>query len=298
MRYKNEWLTVFSLALITGCGSSGENQDKGQTDNVEKPAEIVVSTTKLEADGPDTGLNAYQLIIDKFGPGSIESPDLYESDHQTDTHIIEQTDDIVGPHFVFKMHKEQDGNKGEYIDRQRNEIKIFDRSDNALKGFEGETFEYAWLFKVDSQLELSKNFSHFFQLKAVGGDSSHPILTLTGVEKSGKNTLQIRYSPYVSDQILVAKDWLEFTDKWLSVTCRVTYGEFGQLTFEIKDYLDDSVLLSVNRTNLDLWRGTKNSDFVRPKWGIYRSLSNSESLREDEETVRFANFSITELVIE
>ncbi|MCW8849854.1 MAG: T9SS type A sorting domain-containing protein, partial [Melioribacteraceae bacterium] len=34
------------------------------------------------------------------------------------------------------------------------------------------------------------------------------------------------------------------------------------------------------------------NDFIRPKWGIYRSLNDSSSLRD--EAVRFADFSIQE----
>lgn len=38
------------------------------------------------------------------------------------------------------------------------------------------------------------------------------------------------------------------------------------------------------------------SHFVRPKWGIYRSMLDWDNLRPDEETVRFANFSVSEVM--
>jgi len=41
-----------------------------------------------------------------------------------------------------------------------------------------------------------------------------------------------------------------------------------------------------------MWRGTAGDHFVRPKWGIYRSLAEKEDLRIDEEVVRFANFEV------
>ena len=42
-----------------------------------------------------------------------------------------------------------------------------------------------------------------------------------------------------------------------------------------------------------MWRGFSDADFARPKWGIYRSIVETDSLRADEERVRFADFSIT-----
>jgi len=47
-------------------------------------------------------------------------------------HIIEETDSTVGPHFVFLAHRDEDFNKGVQSDRQRNEIKTYDKSDSAV----------------------------------------------------------------------------------------------------------------------------------------------------------------------
>lgn len=56
---------------------------------------------------------------------------------------------------------------------------------------------------------------------------------------------------------------------------------------------DDTVIFDIEDTGLDLWRGEDLSHFVRPKWGIYRSIADADNLRPDEENVRFANFSIS-----
>jgi hypothetical protein len=52
-------------------------------------------------------------------------------------------------------------------DRQRNEIKAYDKSLTATLAFKGDTLQYSWKFKVSSELELSSKFSHFFQIKRV-----------------------------------------------------------------------------------------------------------------------------------
>ena len=57
----------------------------------------------------------------------------------------------------------------------------------------------------------------------------------------------------------------------------------------------DQLQTLIDEQDLDLWRGEDASHFVRPKWGIYRSILDRDNLRPDEETVRFANFSISEV---
>ena len=48
--------------------------------------------------------------------------------------------------------------------------------------------------------------------------------------------------------------------------------------------------MTYNTSSLRMWK--TNAEFIRPKWGIYRSLNDSASLRD--EIVYFANFSIIE----
>ena len=54
-------------------------------------------------------------------------------------------------------------------DRQRNEIKTYDKSPDNLLGVEGEEVVYKWKFKLDADMQLSSSFTHVHQLKSVGG---------------------------------------------------------------------------------------------------------------------------------
>jgi len=93
-----------------------------------------IASTTLKADGPDEGKSAYKLIRKAFGEKAMESPDLYKSNHTGQKHIIEDTDDVVGPHFVFLSHRDEDLDRDKnYSDRQRNEIKAYDKSKKRLK---------------------------------------------------------------------------------------------------------------------------------------------------------------------
>jgi len=165
-----------------------------------------------------------------------------------------------------------------------------------VKGFENETFIYRWKFRINSEMEVSTRFSHFFQLKAVGGPDSHPILTISGAERSGEDGIEVRYSPLQADTILQRIDWSLATGEWLEAYCRVTFSESGDLRLIVTRMSDNGVIFDIDESNLDLWRGEDASHFVRPKWGIYRSILDLDNLRPEEEVVRFANFSVSEVM--
>ena len=265
---------------------------------VDEASFATLTERTLDADGAGVGLSAYELIRDFGGSGSIESPDLYAENHPGDAHIFEAADGLVGNHFVFVIHRDIDIDRDrlDITDRQRNEIKTFDRSEEAVKGYENETFIYTWKFRINAEMEVSTRFSHFFQLKAVGGEDSHPILTISGAERSGEDGIEVRYSPLQADEILQRTAWSAVTGEWLEAYCRVTFSDAGGLRLIVRRLSDGAVIFNIDEAALDLWRGEDASHFVRPKWGIYRSLLDAENLRPDEEDVRFANFSIREVM--
>jgi len=301
------WPGVVAAAVLCGCSSGGGGGSGAPAGNNTPPpvatppsdeANYTVMTTRtLDADGDQVGLDAYDLIRAFGGPNSIESPDLYSINHPGVRHIVEDTDATVGNHFVFKIHRDVDIDRDRVAndDRQRNEIKTYSSSSDDVKGFENETFVYRWKFRINSSMEVSRRFTHLFQLKAVGGDDSHPVLTISGAERSGEDGIEVRYSPLQRDTILERQSWSLVTGEWLEAYCRVTFAESGDLRLIVTRMSDNRVIFDIDEEGLDLWRGVDPSHFVRPKWGIYRSILDGDNLRADEETVRFANFSISEV---
>ncbi|HQG68611.1 MAG TPA: hypothetical protein PLW20_08450, partial [Paludibacteraceae bacterium] len=84
--------------------------------------------------------------------------------------------------------------------------------------------------------------------------------------------------------------WLE--NSWVEVTERIKIDpENGNYAITIKRINDGIVLLDYENQHLLTIRPDNN--FIRPKWGIYRSLLSSQDLRD--ESVRFADFSIEEV---
>ncbi len=296
--------------LIFGCGSGGgggsapaptASQPPPTPNTV--PTDSVgyteLTTRTLDADGDQVGLTAYELIRAFGGPNPIESPDLYAVNHPGAPHIFEDTDADVGDHFVFIIHRDIDIDRDRIAitDRQRNEIKTYASSEEAVKGFEGETFVYRWKFKINAGMEVSTRFSHFFQLKAVGGDDSQPIITIFGAERSGEDGIEVRHSPLQDTTILARTDWSMVTGEWLEAYVRATFSDSGAFRMIVTRMRDDEVIFDIDEASLDLWRGTEADHFVRPKWGIYRSILDAGNLRADEEDVRFANFSVSEVML-
>ncbi|WP_226990263.1 hypothetical protein [Paraglaciecola mesophila] len=139
--------------------------------------------------------------------------------------------------------------------------------------------QFSWKFKISNELELSKKFSHFFQLKAKNFSQDNS----KGFNADGTST---------SDIYLIKADWSSITDEWLNITVQATFAEEGAFYMQISRMQDNAILVDINEPVIDMWRGVSSEDFVRPKWEIYRSLADGDSLRSEEEQVRFADFVV------
>jgi hypothetical protein len=242
-------------------------------------------TTCLNADGPG-GRDPYQLIYSLFGAGSIEAPD---NQHMPPfRHLTQDTDPVVGPHFVVLIHRDidLDPTSATRADRQRMEIKIHTGAADELKGHDGSTFTYTWRFKLAANLKISSSFSIFFQIKSEGGNSSLPIAVLTGAG----STLEIhQVDNGNASHTLASTPFAPLTGQWLEASVHVTYGHKGAFAMTVKK-ADGTMVLNANAPGADMWR---DGTFTRPKWGIYRSLNDKAALNPGEDSARFANIGIT-----
>lgn len=255
--------------------------------------QVMSSQVVLDADGAG---NTYELINSVMAPGYnvIEVPDCNHSSFGR--HIDEVYDNYLSTNvFRFQIHVTPDNDRCIKVDRQRNEIKAYDKSPDNLKGIEGETVVYKWKFKLDSGFQSSPNFTHIHQLKSVGGlYSSMPMYTLT-TRKGSPDQLELRYAETSSQSTLKKTDLTPFKGVWVEVVETIKYGtnaspNAGTYSIEIKRVSDMVTLFSYTNNALKNWQ--TDADFVRPKWGIYRSLLNEMDLRDEQ--VLFANFSIEE----
>ena len=262
---------------------------------------ISSSQTVLEADA--TG-NAYTVINNVLAPGAtaIETPDQTSGGSAVGSHPsfgkhIQMVYDSELNKYVFQflIHVnsvlDNDVSTGNN-DRQRVEMKTYAASPANLIGTMGENITYKWQFCLPIGFQPSNNFTHIHQVKAVGGDESSPIFTITPRYSASGNTLQLIYvkDSANSNFYCATAPLSNFLGVWVEATEQLTVGANGTYSMSIKRVSDGVVLLSYNNNNIQTIRPS--NSFIRPKWGIYRSISTSSLLRDD--SLRIASVSITE----
>jgi hypothetical protein len=270
---------------ISDLGADDDGDDSTTPGSSEPPSLEAITTACLNADGAG-GQDTYARIESVLGRGAIEHPD--DDHHPPLRHIREDTDEQVGPHFVFLAHRDIDTDRQTNFDRSRIEIKVSPGGGpSALKARKGQTFTYTWRFKMNRDMGFSSRFTHMFQLKSSGGDDGSPLITITGRKSGSAGRLEVIHTGPPSKGVLGRVDLTGLKGVWLDVSVRATFDDHGALAMTIKKP-GGAAVISINVPDLDLWR---DGDHIRPKWGIYRG--KSDQLRAVEEDVRFASFAIT-----
>lgn len=245
-----------------------------------------------------SGESAYNQIRKVFGQRSVESPDLFTGNHSEVERIRIRDDPEVGACFDFYLNRDEDGDrdvvwpKGQR--RQRNEIKGYKDSDNSLKAAHGQIARYLWMFRINGEMSVTKEFCHFFQLKAVGGDNAvSPIFAISGSITDGRSQLELRMrsAQHGSVKRKRISDWNSSINKWIKIECIACFNEEGYFRINLHS-LDGSVWFRHEVIGMNTWR--EGSSFVRPKWGIYRSLEDKGRIANEEDVVSFARFRIQE----
>lgn len=252
---------------------------------------LVKSQVLLEANGPG---NTYELINSVLAPNGgdvVENPECVHPEFGR--HITEVWDATLKQYvFAFHIHVTPDNDRCINFDRQRMEIKTYESSPSNLKGTTGETVVYKWKFFVPVGFQQSSSFTHLHQIKAVGGDDADPLFVLTA-RKGNPNKLELNYyvDSDLNSQKLTSVDLSLFEGNWVEVTERIKIANSGgTYSILIKNIASGATILSYTNSNILTIRADNN--FIRPKWGIYRSLNTPSDLRD--EIVYFNSFSIQE----
>lgn len=260
------------------------------------------SQVVLKANGPG---DTYELISSVLAPGksAVEAADHNKLGNHASfgRHIAEVWDaDLKENVFEFYSHinfvntdktiTTDNEPVADVEQKQRVEIKTYEGSPDNLKGTIGETITYQWKFKLPRGFQPSSNFTHLHQIKAVGGQQDMPIFTLTA-KMATENKFNVVHN---NNDIIASMNLSELEGVWVQITEVIKVGANGTYSIVINRIKDGKELLSYDNPNLETIRPDNN--FIRPKWGIYRSLKKINDLRE--EAVRFADFSITEGVID
>jgi hypothetical protein len=100
----------------------------------------------------------------------------------------------------------------------------------------------------------------------------------------------LRYSDHLDQITLTQIDLSKVLDRWIQATETIGVGEHGSYSLLLEDIADKSIVLNYAQADTRVWK--TDADFLRPKWGIYRSLLDKASLLD--EMLYFADFSIEE----
>ncbi len=242
----------------------------------------------------ESKINAVDQIKESFGKYSIEAPDLLKKIEGQSERIRIIRDKEIKSAFELLIHRDLDGDRDKIWpigkERQRNEIKGYQGSDDALKGYKNQTHLIKWHLKIEETFKITKEFCHFFQLKAVGTHNvDAPILTLSGVIRKRTPQLQLQcWNGDKSERHFLA-DWEACQGKWLQCTVQCLYGKKGSYKFSVHS-LDGTIESEVDQKDFPSWR--EGFEFVRPKWGIYRSLATVKNQLNPVDSVFLNHFSI------
>ncbi len=242
----------------------------------------------------ESKINAVDQIKESFGKYSIEAPDLLKKIEGQSERIRIIRDKEIKSAFELLLHRDLDGDRDKIWpigkERQRNEIKGYQGSDDALKGYKNQTHLIKWHLKIEETFKITKEFCHFFQLKAVGTHNvDAPILTLSGVIRKRTPQLQLQcWNGDKSERHFLA-DWEACQGKWLQCTVQCLYGKKGSYKFSVHS-LDGTIESEVDQKDFPSWR--EGFEFVSPKWGIYRSLATVKNQLNPVDSVFLNHFSI------
>ena len=263
-------------------------------------------TTLLKADGPG---DTYVLINKAFTPikgSAIEAPGViknncdnhssYQNSEGNNNHITEVIDKKQGPVFQFTVHAKEDidRDKCQKKDRQRNEIKTYKSSPDYLKATKGEKVEYKWTMKLPKDFQPCNKFTHLHQIKSVGGikaEEKIPLITFTAYRKESGDVLNIRYAPKDKQETIAKIKLNKLYGNWLEFTETIDYSKRkGNYSLTVKNLDNHNKIIFELDKKIDTYK--KNAEFMRPKWGIYRSLKEPTKIKD--ESILFGYFKITE----
>ncbi|NOV01883.1 heparin lyase I family protein [Paenibacillus planticolens] len=236
-------------------------------------ATALAGTVTMNSDGPNTGKSALEIFQQYFGPSPVDGPTDSE-------HIRETTSSSIGN--VFQFHLNDSGDyDGSNTDRQRVELKGYNKSPDNVVGKQGETVTYKWRFRVMNDFGQS-SFCHIFQIKAQNGtEDADPILTFS----LDANDLTFRHSPNGPLSTLAQTSKSNIVGKWVEATVKFQASDSGSLSMTLTDVTSGNTLMSYSGTK-DMWRS--GADIVRPKWGLYRKITSGMPTAD----IQFANFQV------
>lgn len=201
--------------------------------------------------------------VDGLGAFETLEDDRANSHPSGQPHIV-----VDGDQYRFTMHKVD---RDRSTDRQRNEVRGIRTGGHDLILVKGSTWRFTQSMYIPSTLKGTTSFTHIMQMK-VPGTGSGPILTVSLRRSGSSHKIQLE----IGGSNVGSTNLAPLQNRWVDLTLEMTVGDkpTGKVRFAIKD--GSRTVVDATKSNVDTWV----EDRVRPKWGIYRSLSDSGSIQD------------------
>lgn len=158
-------------------------------------------------------------------------------------------------------------------DRQRTESKGMVQNGTALKMLNGQTWTISYEMFIPTTLHGTSRFTHIFQTKTPTPDAG-PWVTLSLTRNGGREMLQAQADSTPGLPVIASTPLAPLRNKWITIEWTLTIGASGSAKFTARNGTGAGapVAVSGSRSHLSI---PDLGDYVRPKWGIYRSVQSA-----------------------
>jgi hypothetical protein len=219
-------------------------------------ADVAITAFRLRWN-PDPGKDGLRAFV------GVE--DDRADSHPGVTHIFAEPSQ-----YRFVMHRsDRDGS-----DRQRQEVRAIAANGSRIDMKKNETWRYNYQMYIPSSLKATTSFTHIFQVKHTSVAS--PVVTMSLHRSGSSERVEMRMFGEGQAKLGVT-DLKPLRDKWIDVEIeiKVADGSAGRLRYSLKN--GATTVVNASSSGIDTWLG---GDQAHPKWGIYRSISDSGQLQD------------------
>lgn len=155
-------------------------------------------------------------------------------------------------------------------DRQRTEVKGMVQNGTALEMHDGETWSIDYEMWIPTSLHGTSRFTHIFQTKTPSTNDG-PWVTMDLTRDSGVEMLKARAYANSGSPSIAACELDPLRGHWTTVHWELTIGASGAASFTLRNGIGAGAPIAAQGSMTGVVIPDE-GDYVRPKWGIYRSI--------------------------
>ena len=181
---------------------------------------------------------------------------------------------VEGDHYRFDIYQDDRDSTGGG-DRQRTESKGMVAGGGKLKMRNNETWRITYELFMPATLHGTSKFTHIFQLKTPATNGG-PWVTMSLSRSGNAERLRLRALSTDGAPDIGGTDLAPLRNKWITAELTFKIGPSGTGRLVIRNGTGSGAPVVVDSSRSGL-RIPDEGDYVRPKWGIYRSVRSASA---------------------